>query len=367
MSISGRDPSHGTELCTVVETMFSLEQALAVLGDASIGDRLEKIAFNALPGTFTDDMWAHQYNQQPNQVEVSLHAKPWTTDGPESNIYGLDPNFGCCTANFHQGWPKYLSSLWMMSHDDGLVATTYAPSSVHTTVRGTIVRVEEETEYPFRPDIRIRISPDKALRFPLRLRIPAWASGATMRINGKDVPVKAGEFAVIDRTWLDADVVELHFPLDPRLSKGYRGSVAVERGPLVFSYPIKESWVKLRDRGMTADWQVFPSAPWNYAISHIEKADQYKVVGTPLSDKPFALVNSPVSIEVQAVKLPRWHAEDGVADLIPQSPVSANATMIDSEWAAVKPAVVETITLVPYAAAKLRITSFPLMAENKVS
>lgn len=365
--LAGRDPSHGTELCTVVETMFSLEQALAVLGDASIGDRLEKIAFNALPGTFTDDMWAHQYNQQPNQVEVSLHAKPWTTDGPESNLYGLDPNFGCCTANFHQGWPKFVSSLWMMSHDDGLVATTYAPSSVHTTVRGTIVRVEEETEYPFRPDIRIRISPDKALRFPLRLRIPAWASGATMRINGKDVPVKAGEFAVIDRTWLDADVVELHFPLDPRLSKGYRGSVAVERGPLVFSYPIKESWVKLRDRGMTADWQVFPSAPWNYAISHIEKADQYKVVGTPLSDKPFALVNSPVSIEVQAVKLPRWHAEDGVADLIPQSPVSANATMIDSEGAAVKPAVVETITLVPYAAAKLRITSFPLMADNKVS
>ena len=111
--LAGRNPSQGSELCTVVETMFSLEQSLAILGDAAIGDRIEKIAFNALPGTFTDDMWAHQYDQEPNQVEVSLHRKPWMTNGPESNLYGLEPNFGCCTANFHQGWPKFAASLWM--------------------------------------------------------------------------------------------------------------------------------------------------------------------------------------------------------------------------------------------------------------
>ncbi len=112
---AGRNPSQGSELCTVVETMFSLEQSLAILGDASLGDRLEKIAFNALPGAITDDMWAHQYNQEPNQVECSLHHKPWTTDGPESNLFGLEPNFGCCTANFNQGWPKFAASLWMAS------------------------------------------------------------------------------------------------------------------------------------------------------------------------------------------------------------------------------------------------------------
>ena len=76
--LAGRNPSQGSELCTVVETMYSLEQSLAILGDAKIGDRLERIAFNALPGTFTDDMWAHQYDQEPNQVEVSLHRKPWS-------------------------------------------------------------------------------------------------------------------------------------------------------------------------------------------------------------------------------------------------------------------------------------------------
>ena len=74
--LAGRNPSQGTELCTVVETMFSLEHAIAITGDAALGDRLERIAFNALPGTFTDDMWAHQYDQQPNQVVVSLQKQP---------------------------------------------------------------------------------------------------------------------------------------------------------------------------------------------------------------------------------------------------------------------------------------------------
>ena len=107
-----------------------LEIALAAFGEGWIGDRIEKLAFNALPGTFTDDMWAHQYDQQSNQVESSLLTRPWTTNGPESNLYGLAPHFGCCTANFHQGWPKFTASLWMATSDRGLAATVYAPCNV---------------------------------------------------------------------------------------------------------------------------------------------------------------------------------------------------------------------------------------------
>ena len=69
---AGQDPSQGTELCAVVEAMFSLQQAIRVTGDAALADRLERIAFNALPATFTADMWAHQYDQQPNQVLCTL-------------------------------------------------------------------------------------------------------------------------------------------------------------------------------------------------------------------------------------------------------------------------------------------------------
>jgi hypothetical protein len=346
--LAGRNPSQGSELCTVVETLFSLEQSLAILGQATIGDRIETIAFNALPGTFSDDMWAHQYDQESNQVEVSLHRKPWTTNGPESNLYGLEPNFGCCTANFHQGWPKFAASLWMLSNDDGLVAALYSPCEVRTTVRDTEVHILEETEYPFRGSVRIKIEPAIALSFPLRLRIPAWASVPVILVNGvqADASHDAG-FAKIERTWKAGDVVVLRLPMSPRVVTGYNDSASIVSGPLVFSFPIGESWVKLRDRAMTADWQVFPSSQWNYALAVSgEDIPRHSVQELPIGGSPFSLAETPLKLQVKARKLPSWRAVDGVADPVPQSPVPSSEPE-------------ETITLVPYGAAKLRITAFP--------
>ena len=177
---AGRDPSQGTELCAVVEAMFSLETDMAILGDAAFGDRLEKIAYNALPATLSADLWAHQYDQQANQVMCSISNHRWATNGPESNIFGLEPNFGCCTANMHQGWPKLAASLWMATPDGGLAAVVYGPSEVTTTVRGgTAVTIEEATDYPFREAVSLAVKMQGTARFPLALRIPAWAGAAT--------------------------------------------------------------------------------------------------------------------------------------------------------------------------------------------
>ena len=110
------------------------------------------------------------------------------------------------------------------------------------------------------------------MAFPLQLRIPAWAAGATLRVNGEPQPsARAGSFARLERTWRAGDRVEIAFPMNPRVSRGFNDSIAIERGPLLFSYGIGESWVKLADRGMTADWQVFPSTPWNYALEVDER------------------------------------------------------------------------------------------------
>jgi hypothetical protein len=351
--LSGRDPSQGSELCTVVESMFSLEQALAITGHAALGDRLEKLAFNALPGTFTDDMWAHQYNQEPNQVECSLHHKPWVSDGPESNLYGLEPNFGCCTANFSQGWPKFAASLFMLSgaseSEDGLVAAAYAPCEVRARIRGVAVQIVEETEYPFRGVIRFVVSPAAPLNFPLSLRIPTWAEGATLTVNAKAEPAPAaGGFARVERTWRAGDGLELALPMKPRISRWFNDSVAIERGPLVFSYGIGEDWVKLRERGMTADWQVFPTTEWNYALdlNATDPAKDISVAEAPVGEAPFSRKQAPVTLRVKGRKVPTWRAEDGAADPLPQSPVTADGQQ-------------ESLTLIPYAAAKLRITAFP--------
>ncbi len=357
--LAGLDPSQGSELCTVVEYMFSLEHSLAITGDASLGDRLEKLAFNALPGTFTDDMWAHQYDQEPNQVECSLHHKPWTTNGPESNLYGLEPNFGCCTANFHQGWPKFANSLFFLSGDqgtdanDGLVAAVYAPCEVRTIIRGKHVHIVEETEYPFRNTIRISVNPESDLSFPLSLRIPAWADNTVLKVNGDRVAATSlGAFARIERKWKAGDQVEIIFPMTPRTSRWFNDSIAIERGPLVFSFGIGESWVKLRDRGLTADWQVFPTDAWNYALN-VDSDDPSKsivVKENSVGEIPFSRHSSPVQLSVKARKLDNWRSEDGVAQPVPQSPVSDDQKE-------------ETISLIPYAAAKLRVTAFPQLKE----
>jgi len=346
---AGLNPSQGSELCTVVEYMFSLEQSLGILGDPELGDRLERLAFNALPGTLTDDMWAHQYNQEPNQVECSLHRKPWTTDGPESNLFGLEPNFGCCTANFNQGWPKFAATLFMLSQDDGMVAAAYSPCEARTMVRDIQVHVVEETSYPFHGTVRMTINPASPLAFPLLLRIPAWAAGATIKVNGQQQPAPApGGFARVERTWKAGDHVDIEFPLVPRVSRWFRDSIAVERGALVFSYGIREDWVKLRDRGMTADWQVYPATEWNYALAVDDASPSQSItaIDAEVGNHPFSAKDVPVKLQVKGRKLPDWRAVDGVADPVPPGPVTSDQPD-------------ETVTLIPYAAAKLRITAFP--------
>ena len=118
-------------------------------------------------------MWSHQYDQQPNQVLCTLATRAWVSNGPESNLFGLEPNFGCCTANMHQGWPKLVQSLWMLTPERGLAAVTYAPSEVRTVVAGDVaVTISEDTEYPFRESVRLKVSPAAPVTFPLLLRIP---------------------------------------------------------------------------------------------------------------------------------------------------------------------------------------------------
>ena len=345
---AGSDPSQGTELCAVVEAMFSLEQMIAILGDPAFGDRLEKIAYNALPGTFTGDMWAHQYDQQPNQVLCNVYPRAWTTNQPDSNLYGLEPNFGCCTSNFHQGWPKLVSHLWMGTLDGGLAVAAWAPSRVTAQVGGGVsVAIDEQTDYPFRDTVRLAVRPEKPVRFPLELRIPAWAEGARVEVNGAaQSGVVPGEFCRLDREWKAGDAVTLRMPMKVRTSIWYNNSAALERGPLVFSLRIGEDWRKLKSRtpAEAADWEVYPTTPWNYAIL----PDTARAAERNVGERPFSPQGAPVEVTVQGRRLPQWTLVDGSAGPLPVSPVVSKEPL-------------ETLTLVPYGSAKLRITAWPVL------
>jgi hypothetical protein len=341
---AGRNPSQGLETCAVVEAMYSLELALAITGNASIGDRIERIAYNALPGAFSEDMWSHQYDQQPNQIKCAQAPGPWTTNGPESNLFGLEPHFGCCTANFHQGWPKLTSSLWMATADGGLAAMLYAPSEVMTQVRGVSLRATQTTEYPFRDRVSLTISPQTAIRFPLRLRRPDWASAVHVKVNGGVVKSTATDgFITLDRQWRPDDKVDIVFDASTRFATGFDDSLIVEHGALLYVLPVGEDWRKLRDHTeKSADWEVWPTTLWNYGLS--EKA-VFKRSETAIGRVPFATRAPPVQVTVPAYVVVEWKTDEAFAPPPPRG-LSARGGL-------------HTVTLIPYGAAKLRITSFP--------
>jgi len=354
---AGKNPSQGTELCAVVEYMYSLEMLTAILGDPKFGDRLEKVTFNALPATFSPDMWSHQYDQQVNQVVCRINEDHlWTTNGPESNIFGLEPNYGCCTSNLSQGWPKFAANLWMHTDDAGLAAAAYAPCVINTKIKGVAVRIEVVTDYPFREKIIVKIRAEDPITFPLYLRIPGWATEASIEMTEKPAShPEAESYFKIEKDWHGEEDIKLLLPMKPRASRRYNNALAIERGPLIFSLKIGEEWKRVNEdkphRELPhADWEVHPTTPWNYALDIHEKTLEEDIVFKEHSvgKNPFSPDGAPISAVIEGKRIESWILLKGSASPPPKSPVRAEGTR-------------ETLKLIPYGCTNLRVTEFPTL------
>ncbi len=372
--VSGKSPVQGTELCAVVEYMFSLEELYAIFGDNKLADRLEMLTYNALPGTTTPDMWAHQYDQQSNQVIVSAAKRDWSTNGDYSNIYGLMPNFGCCLANMHQGWPKFVQSMWMATNDNGLALVAYGPSVVKAMVgKGKEVTVTEETDYPFSGSVKLTISTEKSVRFPIDLRIPGWADSVTIIFRNKTIVAKGGTNYKITEKWKNGDQISINLPMKIRTEKRYNNSTSILRGPLYFSLRIQKDFrqVKINYDNFSykgsADWEIYPKSSWNYGlvVDRTNPVTGFEVTENTVGRYPFSdrgdmiwssdsglyvpsTSDAPVTIKARGIKIPEWTLKNNSADIPPLSPVKTDGDT-------------EIITLVPYGCARLRITEFPVM------
>ena len=363
------NPVQGSELCTAVEMMYSLESILQVTGDVQWADHLEKIAYNALPTQTTDDFGARQYYQQVNQVKVSRDMRNFVTPHHDTdNLFGELTGYPCCTSNMHQGWPKFTQNLWYATNDKGIAALIYAPSEVSAKVgNGKLITVKESTQYPFEEAITFTFEfPDKKeedVKFPFHLRIPQWCKNPAITINGEEVMLETrqGEIARINRTWKNNDKVVLRLPMEVSISRWYDGGAAVERGPLLYALKMNENWQKKttepHETKRYGKWyyQVTSNSPWNYAlpISNLRKENIDKAFiverKNRISDYPWTLQGAPLAIRTKGLRLPGWKEYNGSAGPVPY--FTQQGEDVGDE---------ENIELIPYGCSTLRIAVFPV-------
>lgn len=361
--LAGTSPAQGTELCAVVELMFSLETLVATLGDMRLADRLERVAYNALPATLAPDMWSHQYVQQANQVVCAVaEDRVYTNNHADANLFGLEPHFGCCTANFHQGWPKLCEHLWMRAPGGGLAAVSYAPCTIQAEAGGQTVRIAVETDYPFDEMVRLVVEAGEPARFPLHLRVPGWAEGATIAVaEGLPEPVAAGQVALVEREWGPRTEVVLQLPMRVVAERRYNGSVALARGPLVYSLRIGEEWrgiapinrsAPTNDPRVAYDYEVHPTSEWSVALV-LDPTDPERslhVARRAVGAAPFSPEGAPVELHALARRVVNWGIAHGAAEPPPVAP--------ELTGEAARP-----VVLVPYGCTNLRVTELPIVGE----
>lgn len=335
--LGGTHPSNGTELCAVVEYMFSMESLLGTLGDAVFGDKLEAAAFNALPATISRDWKSHQYDQQVNQVMCNRAVRNWTNNLEESNLFGLEPHYGCCTANMHQGWPKYAEHLWMTSKDRGLTAISYAPCTLETDG----VKITVESEYPFRNVATITMDADSAQK--ISLRVPEWAVGIQCAVNGTTVHSAAKDGYLTVDVNKGHSIISIAFDAQVRFIHRDQNATGVKYGALLFALPVKETWLHEKGQEPLPDWKILPASNWNYGV---QLEGSTEVEEAPLPRQVFDSVHSPISVHVKGRLVTQWGMKDDSADTPPLGPIEMDTP-------------VEDLELVPYGGAKLRIAEFP--------
>lgn len=347
--LSGLSPIQGTELCAVVEQMYSYEQLYACTGDSKWAELLETVAFNGLPAAISDDMWAHQYDQMSNQISCERFPGKavFRTNGPDSHLFGLEPHFGCCTANFGQGWPKLALSAFL-HQGDRILSGIPVPSRLRTEIRGKKVDISLKTNYPFENRFVYEVDCQEGAAFCLRIRVPSYAKEPLL--NGR--PVQSGTDASVEIRGKTS--IAFEYQTQPVLLGRPYGLKSVRCGPLVFSLPIAYQKRKLeyeRDgverKFPYCDYEYIGQTPWNFGFScgSFEKEER------GISAVPFSSEHPPVVLKARLRQID-WGLEDGYETVCAKTPGSLRPVSEE-----------RVLDLYSYGCAKLRMTELPLLTE----
>lgn len=325
--LAGAHPSRGVTAVSLCELAASLELLLSCPAGELAADQLDALMYNGVAAAFAPDLRSVQPIQQANQVRVSRDAR-FPLSGDTANLFSLEDSKTLCA--LLAAWPRFAASQWLLSRDDGLYAAGYAPCQVRYRLAGAAVRLNVESRYPASGSVRITVGLSQSAAFPLHLRIPSWAKGATAAIEGEIIPAQAGTILTINRQWNDGDELLLTLPMTTELLPGFHQAVSVARGPLRFAY------VPAHDRTEGADGRVSLSAREGFGIALCRDA------GLSAEETEDGVV-----LRASGVTVPAWGMRGGSCDQPPIT-VSEQGERVD-------------VTLVPYAASPIRLSLFPLV------
>ncbi len=353
------DPRQGFETCSMVEFMHSFEMLTKISGEPRWADRCEDVAFNSLPAAMTPDLKALHYLTAANMVKLDKENK---SPGIENSgtMFSFSPGevYRCCQHNVSHGWPYFAEELWLATSDGGLCASLYSASEVTAKVAGGAeIKITETTNYPFSDSVDLKVSAAEPARFALYLRVPGWCERPEVAVNGESTKIDGTGpcYILIDREWKSGDAVQLTLPMQIALRKWPKNhdSVSVDYGPLTFSLAIGERYRRYGGNDKWPEQEVFPTTAWNYGLVLDEKDLAQSIIiernKKALGKQPFTPETAPISLTAKARKIPAWKQDaTGLIRSLGPSPVKSDEP-------------IEEVRLIPMGAARLRITSFPVI------
>ena len=363
------------ETCDVTDYTWALHYMLMATGKGEYADKIERCILNAGVGSVEENFKGLQYFSCANQLvldRTSNHSD--FLMGDKWMSYRPNPGTECCAGNVNRFMPNYCACMWMKKKR-GVAAVLYGASTLTLGKGKSRVTVAERTDYPFEDRITFDFSMEKERKMPLWLRLPGWCKAPEIRVNGQvaEYTVKDG-FAKIDRVFKNGDRVTLDLPAEIEEKRWGADGVYVQRGPLLFAYGMKgDRKVDEKETNQTPDfpaYNTYPDQPFNYALVPGQTFTLHK---TAPGENPFAIEGTPYSITVKARRVPAWkitakkkiypvhnlyirpwkrEEKTGRFVFTPRYPT--RATMKKAQLGPE-----ESITLVPYGAAKVRVTVFP--------
>jgi hypothetical protein len=216
------------ETCAAIAAMMWNWRMLLITGEARYADLLERSLYNSFLSGISLDGQRYFY-VNPLLSRGGIERPEW---------YGC----ACCP-------PNVMRQIAMLAHyvatagKGGLQLHQYIATTIEASLDGQRpIKVQLDTNYPWEGQVKLTIEETDGSPWELALRIPGWCQEATVQVGDEiiDVSASRGEYARIQRVWQSGDVVLLNLPLQPRIIEPHpridalRGSVAIERGPLVY-------------------------------------------------------------------------------------------------------------------------------------